>query len=989
MAGEAAIVDSIAVRATAEFSQLRSGAAEAVGTLRELRATLGDLREAAGSIGGALGSLTAAQVASSASSKQAAVSQADLAEVGRRLVSVEEAVTQATQQHAEAARIQADAVQQAIEASRQAAAAYKEEENAARAASEAASHPMLKGGGRMRGAAAHAGEGFWSEFTSGIGYMVGPWAAGYEAVSLFNQGISALTTGMQQGVGTITKASHAGLELASVFQGDRAAIDSMLTSSQQLANSSPVFSEQQIAQAEATERLLGLNANQIRRLTPELMDMATVMGTDVTQAAQRVGLALEGNMRALKQLGISVKADTDPMAVLNDIEAKAAEFHQAAAHATQTEAGQMAELTKQTDEANAALARATLGLQKWLTEVANAGKMDTAGILNTLGHLPEAAALAGKHILQHPLQAFGMFFSGQAPEMATKWAITHPPHAIEGAVARGAHAGIVPGAHALHTHPQNASYEAHLAQEAHKAATAQERLAKAGDTLYQQSLAAGNKINSEWSKEHVAQARKDIEAAQYSGALAGGGLKGNQAELAALGTYYTQMKREGGQDAAGLATIARQGAELRKEIALEEADQLRQIDRQMWDKRVSIATDAASQLTSLASDAITKGTITAPQASSSLFSMASMLGGGIASMMGLGPLGGLISGGISDIGSIVTGFITAGQQQQNAADLIQSAGNTMTLAAAQQQQAAQTNVAAALASSTRGVAEANDMVTKAAMQLYALKNPGDKIAYAEAMKAYATNLGAPNGQGNMSAWQKADPSLAAFVAAHGGQAYSSGMSTQSLGGYSTQSLGSAFSSAWNWFAGPNSLIGKAFTPHASASTITLGPNGQLPPGVSLSPSQQLAIANGPQDNLALLGAPTSAAQLPGIGIGIGGQGAGGEAAPSGTLPGLPPSGSPPPVVPAVPASSGSSSMAQENSDNLDKIASLMETLTGLNETIAQLQAEGNSTLQDIRTVGLPLQNLTSFGPAGFFFRASNVTTHDAPGSSLTGSAARR
>ncbi|MBU6430611.1 MAG: hypothetical protein KGR26_16455, partial [Cyanobacteria bacterium REEB65] len=84
------------------------------------------------------------------------------------------------------------------------------------------------------------------------------------------------------------------------------------------------------------------------------------MGTDVDGAAQKVGLAMEGNSRILKQLGISVKAGTDPMIILNDVLAKAEQFHNAAAAAAGTDAGQMAAVRTKADEANQALSEVLL-----------------------------------------------------------------------------------------------------------------------------------------------------------------------------------------------------------------------------------------------------------------------------------------------------------------------------------------------------------------------------------------------------------------------------------------------------------------------------------------------------------------------------------------------------------------------------------------------------------------------------------------------------
>ncbi|MBU6430432.1 MAG: hypothetical protein KGR26_15555, partial [Cyanobacteria bacterium REEB65] len=371
----------------------------------------------------------------------------------------------------------------------------------------------------MRSAAAHSGKGFWHEFKAGIGYMVGPWAAGYEAVNLVNQAFSSLVTNFQSGMQTLDKASHTGLELASVFQGDRHAIDQMLGSAQHLASASPFFTENQIAQAETEERLLGLNADQIQRLTPELMDMAAVMGTDVDQAAQRVGMAMEGNSRALKQLGISVKAGTDPMTVLNDVLAKAAEFHHAAAKAAGTDAGEMAAIKTKAEDANEALASVLLptvikiedafisaegAITRFLGALQNMSRTDTSVVdrikaLNLPTTQLNSGSLASSSPIEYNLApaVARMYAGGESVSQIVSFmhsehasgkeiqqvmgaiggGIAHASH-HESALAQSAHAAAVAGAHAAVTHPENASYESHLesaAQKAKKAAEAAER----------------------------------------------------------------------------------------------------------------------------------------------------------------------------------------------------------------------------------------------------------------------------------------------------------------------------------------------------------------------------------------------------------------------------------------------------------------------------------------------------------------------------------
>jgi hypothetical protein len=66
-----------------------------------------------------------------------------------------------------------------------------------------------------------------------------------------------------------------------------------------------------LAAAQATLAQFKLTGEQIRQLTPLLVDYATVTGQDVTTAAGSLGKAFMGNAKALKAIGINFKATGD------------------------------------------------------------------------------------------------------------------------------------------------------------------------------------------------------------------------------------------------------------------------------------------------------------------------------------------------------------------------------------------------------------------------------------------------------------------------------------------------------------------------------------------------------------------------------------------------------------------------------------------------------------------------------------------------------
>jgi hypothetical protein len=79
------------------------------------------------------------------------------------------------------------------------------------------------------------------------------------------------------------------------------------------------FSDEEVIAADSVLARFQLTGDQIRELTPLILDYAQVVGVDAATAASNIGRALLGNTRALKAVGIEFKATGDRAADLDTI----------------------------------------------------------------------------------------------------------------------------------------------------------------------------------------------------------------------------------------------------------------------------------------------------------------------------------------------------------------------------------------------------------------------------------------------------------------------------------------------------------------------------------------------------------------------------------------------------------------------------------------------------------------------------------------------
>jgi hypothetical protein len=186
-----------------------------------------------------------------------------------------------------------------------------------------------------------------------------------------------------------------------------------------------------LASAQATLAQFQLTGEEIKRLTPLLVDYATVTGQDVTAAASSLGKAFMGNAKALKTIGINFKATGDTAADFETVMAALEEKVGGAGDAFgNTTAGQLARLDAQfgdlQETAGEALVPALQGLVSVATPLAKAAgaipaPVRSAAIAATA--LGVAALVAGPRILSMRASLIAAnAAAGKAPAAMGKYA---------------------------------------------------------------------------------------------------------------------------------------------------------------------------------------------------------------------------------------------------------------------------------------------------------------------------------------------------------------------------------------------------------------------------------------------------------------------------------------------------------------------------------------------------------------------------------------
>lgn len=173
----------------------------------------------------------------------------------------------------------------------------------------------------------------------------------------------------------IMEAEKAAAGLAASFSGAETELSKVNTVITTLGETSKAFDTDALAQAATDMRLMGASGDQISQLLPIATDLAESLGIDVTDAASKMVLGIQGNERALKGLGIVVKDGATPLERYEAVLKRSASASLAATEMAGGLTGKVNALKKAQGEFAESLGRALegplSGMLEWLTNAVN------------------------------------------------------------------------------------------------------------------------------------------------------------------------------------------------------------------------------------------------------------------------------------------------------------------------------------------------------------------------------------------------------------------------------------------------------------------------------------------------------------------------------------------------------------------------------------------------------------------------------------------
>lgn len=165
------------------------------------------------------------------------------------------------------------------------------------------------------------------------------------------EALDAVTRGLAAPITELLDAEQAAAMLQGTFGGLTAEMQQVADLASQLGANNAFFDDDALAQAAATLKLFGANAQAIQELLPYVNDLAIAFGVDVNDAAQLVGQALMGQTRGLARMVPEVRGANSQLEVLAALQASAARNTDIARQRTEGLGGQLALLRRQAADA--------------------------------------------------------------------------------------------------------------------------------------------------------------------------------------------------------------------------------------------------------------------------------------------------------------------------------------------------------------------------------------------------------------------------------------------------------------------------------------------------------------------------------------------------------------------------------------------------------------------------------------------------------------
>lgn len=180
--------------------------------------------------------------------------------------------------------------------------------------------------------------------------------------------------------------------LAATFDDAEASAGRLAAQANKLAGGTVFFDDDAIKNAAAVLRSFELTESEIRKLLPAAINLATVFGTDLNSASERLANGLTGSTRGLREFGIVVKEGSDRSAILAEILARGERAAAGAALAQEGLRGKTAALKTAQGEFNQALGELLSGPnQAFLQFLTDATKKATELTAGMSGAAAEAA----------------------------------------------------------------------------------------------------------------------------------------------------------------------------------------------------------------------------------------------------------------------------------------------------------------------------------------------------------------------------------------------------------------------------------------------------------------------------------------------------------------------------------------------------------------------------------------------------------------------
>lgn len=224
---------------------------------------------------------------------------------------------------------------------------------------------------------------------SDFGRMTGAFAAAQVGVSAVIGAFNQAAAAVQAMNAEVIDAERVASKLIAVFDGAEGAAARLTAQAEALAGSTVFFDDDAIKSAAAALRAFDLTEQEISRLLPAAVNLATVFGTDLDSAANKLALGLNGSTRGLREFGIVVKEGADRSDVFAQILERGEKAAKGAADAQGGLRGATEGLKKAQGEFNQAIGNLLAGPQSALLNFLTDATNRAAGLANSMSGAAE------------------------------------------------------------------------------------------------------------------------------------------------------------------------------------------------------------------------------------------------------------------------------------------------------------------------------------------------------------------------------------------------------------------------------------------------------------------------------------------------------------------------------------------------------------------------------------------------------------------------